>query len=81
MSLVSEEKIEAAPVSNGRVINPLRSVLSFPLSSTEISNVSKSTKLLLIAEFNSDNSSFLKIYSDYKLISTLSGDFIYKVKV
>lgn len=79
VSLVSEEKIEAAPVSNGRVINPLRSVLSFPLSSTEISNVSKSTKFLLIAEFNSDNSSFLKIYSDYKLKSTLSGDFIYKV--
>lgn len=79
VSLLSDEKVEAAPLSNGRVLNSLRSVLIFPMTSSDIENMGVCSKLLMVAKFNSEEADYVKIYSDYNLRTTLSGDFIYKI--
>jgi len=83
-SFTAQDQIKGASVNSvGKVEKPLRSVVPFNLSSSQLSNLlSPDTKKIIVEiTINSaDKSTYKQIYSDYVFDITLSGDFRYNVK-
>lgn len=79
-SLSSTQYVERAPKgTDGKVIQPKRSVISYNLSPATISNIQKATSVIFKAMFSTDTGSYSKIYSDYRIKFKLAGDIQYTV--
>lgn len=83
-SFTANNQIKGASVNSaGKVEKPLRSIVPFNLSASQLSNLlSPDTKKIIVEiTINSaDKSTYKQIYSDYVFDITLSGDFRYNVK-
>jgi len=76
-------QIQAAPVDgNLRVTSKKQSVLSIPLSTSDVDNLYRAKKMVLKIGFTTQpQSQFIKIYEGYKIDIQVVGDFSYNVKL
>jgi hypothetical protein len=80
-NLPIENYIEAAPVNAAlRVTNKKESIITVPLSSTEILNLYATKQVVLkIAFTTTAQPQFVKIYEEYELDIKMVGDFSYNI--
>jgi hypothetical protein len=80
-SLVTNNKIEAAPVdASNKVTVKKRSNLIIPITG-KLEKLKKTSNILIVASFSSiPSNTLLKIYSDYTIDFKLIGDFTYGIK-
>ncbi len=79
-SLASNQVIKRAPKGvDGKVINQVRTVISYNLSSQKIANIQHASQVNFKVVFTSQSGVYTKIYSDYKIKFKLSGDLLYTV--
>jgi hypothetical protein len=79
-SLVSAQYIERAPKgTDGKVTQAKRSIISYDLSPSTISNIQQAKSVLFKATFTTDTGVYNKVYSDYRIKFKLAGDVQYTV--
>ncbi|MBN4081745.1 hypothetical protein JYU23_01305 [bacterium AH-315-C07] len=80
-SLITDGGIKSAQVnSSNRVIRHTRSKIKMPLSNSEINTLLSTEKVLVKFSFSTvPANQHLKIYSDYSITLTLTGDFNYRI--
>lgn len=66
--------------SNGKVINFVKSVTSFPFTPSQLNNIKAAKKIYFKVVLQTPSQKFVKFYSNYKLNLVLSGDFEYNIK-
>ncbi len=78
-SLFAQSKILAAPVNaNFKVVSPRRSKLEIPLGASKMSLLRNTKQMKVVARFTTNpGMQFIKIYSNYSLDFTITGDFNY----
>ena len=86
-TLLSNAQVNAAPInSNCRATQTTRSILNVPASAQVINQLRFAKHAIMTVVFNTKSSNvtcngqYLKIYSDYNIAATITGDFNYKVK-
>lgn len=79
-SLSSNQVVKSAPKgADGKVIKEERTIISYNLSTQNISNIQKAAQVNFKVTFSSESGSYTKIYSDYKIKFKLAGDIQYTV--
>lgn len=81
-SLQSSDKIAAATVSStGRVIGELKSILEYPISNEQVSQLKKTTRIVLDIHLNTpENNQKVRLYDTDYLDVTLAGDLTIRTK-
>ena len=86
-TLLSNAQVNAAPINSScRATQTTRSILNIPASAQVINQLRFAKHAIMTVVFNTKSSNttcngqYLKIYSDYNIAATITGDFNYKVK-
>jgi hypothetical protein len=86
-TLLSNAQVDAAPINTScRATDPKKTMINVNASATVIDKLRFSKHAILTVVFNTKSSNatcngqYLKIYSDYNINATITGDFNYKVK-
>lgn len=74
----SSNDITSSTVIDGRSIDKIRSIVSFPMTEDDITSLINAQGVIITATFNTDQSNYLKIYNDYELLIKLTGEFNYQ---
>lgn len=86
-TLLSNAQVDAAPINSScRATDPKKTMINVNASAEVIDKLRFSQHAILTVVFNTKSSNatcngqYLKIYSDYNINATITGDFNYKVK-
>ncbi|MCW3127190.1 MAG: hypothetical protein JWO03_2848 [Bacteroidetes bacterium] len=86
-TLLNNAQIEAAPINSScRATDPKKTMVNVNASAEVIDKLRFSQHAILTVVFNTKSSNatcngqYLKIYSDYNINATITGDFNYKIK-